>query len=139
LAEDNLVNQLLATRLLERQGYGIETVNNGREALARLEDRSKPGFDVILMDIQMPEMDGFEATVAIRAQEISTGKHHSIIAMTAHAMKGDRERCLAAGMDGYVSKPIRPDELYAAIESAFKVAPDILPRDFVGSESGVLY
>jgi CheY-like chemotaxis protein len=112
LAEDNVVNQLLASRLLEKQGHHVVTAGNGRAVLERLE---KATFDLILMDIQMPEMDGFEATAIIRKKEESTGKHLPIIAMTAHAMEGDRERCLAAGMDGYVSKPVRLLDLIDAI------------------------
>jgi len=113
LAEDNVVNQLLAKRLLEKQGHDVVIVGNGRAALERLE---KETFDLVLMDIQMPEMDGFEATAAIRRLEESTGKHLPIVAMTAHAMEGDRERCLAASMDGYVAKPIRAKDLMEAIE-----------------------
>ncbi len=113
LAEDNAVNQMLAVRLLEKRGYTVTVAVNGREALAAFE---KESFDVILMDIQMPEMDGFEATAAIRAKEKSTGDHIPIIAMTAHSLVGDQERCLAAGMDGYVSKPIRTHQLFAVIE-----------------------
>jgi PAS domain S-box-containing protein len=108
LAEDNPVNQTLAMRILEKLGHNVQVVNDGREALRRSQAEE---FDLILMDVQMPEMDGLEATKAIRAAEASTGKHMSIIAMTAHAMKGDREKCLSAGMDGYLSKPIRIDEL----------------------------
>ncbi|MGO9269397.1 MAG: ATP-binding protein [Terriglobia bacterium] len=114
LAEDNLVNQRLALRLLEKRGHTLTIANNGREALESLE---KDAFDVVLMDVQMPVIDGFEATAAIREKERGTGKHQPIIAMTAHAMNGDRERCLAAGMDGYVSKPIQPQELFEAIET----------------------
>ncbi|MGA2988809.1 MAG: response regulator, partial [Terriglobia bacterium] len=114
LAEDNEVNQLLAARLLEKQGHNVVTVVNGRAALEQLE---KAAFDLILMDIQMPDMDGFEATAAIRKEEESTGKHLAIVAMTAHAMEGDRERCLAAGMDGYISKPIHARDLMDAIEN----------------------
>lgn len=88
--------------------------NNGREALERLEQQT---FDLVLMDVQMPEMGGFEATIAIRDKEKGTRNHIPIIAMTAEAMKGDRERCLAAGMDGYAAKPIRPKELFEAIEA----------------------
>jgi len=109
-----VVNQLLATRLLEKQGHNVVTVGNGRAVLERLE---KETFDLILMDIQMPEMDGFEATAAIRKEEESTGQHLLIVAMTAHAMQGDRDRCLAAGMDGYLAKPIRTKDLIDAIEN----------------------
>ncbi len=111
LAEDNPVNQTLAMRILEKLGHKVQVVNNGREALGRSQAEE---FDLILMDVQMPEMDGLEATTAIRAAEASTGKHVPIVAMTAHAMKGDREKCLSAGMDGYLSKPIRIDELKQA-------------------------
>jgi two-component system, sensor histidine kinase and response regulator len=113
LVEDNAVNQTLAVRLLEKRGYSVSVTGNGLEALAALE---KEQFDIVLMDIQMPEMDGFEATAAIREKEKSSGKHVPIIAMTANALKGDQERCEAAGLDGYVSKPIRTKELFAAIE-----------------------
>ncbi len=108
LAEDNAVNQKVAARLLEKQGHRVTVTANGREALAALD---RENFDVALMDVQMPEMDGFEATAAIRAREDRTGRHLPIIAMTAHAMQGDKERCLAAGMDGYISKPIRAQHL----------------------------
>jgi signal transduction histidine kinase/DNA-binding response OmpR family regulator len=113
LAEDNAVNQRLAVRLLEKRGHRVAVAGNGREALAVLE---KEKFDLIFMDVQMPEMDGLEATVAIREKERSTGVHLPIIALTAHAMKGDREQCLAAGMDGYLTKPIRPQELDEILE-----------------------
>jgi signal transduction histidine kinase/ActR/RegA family two-component response regulator len=113
LAEDNLVNQRLALRLLEKHGHRVALAANGRQALeALLWDH----FDLVMMDVQMPDMDGFEATAAIREEEKKTGAHLPIIAMTAHSMKGDREACLSAGMDGYVSKPIRPEELFAVIE-----------------------
>ena len=108
LAEDNLVNQRLATRLLEKRGHRVNVAANGREVLQEIE---KTNFDLILMDLQMPEMDGFAATEAIREREKGTDAHQEIIALTAHAMVGDRERCLANGMDGYLSKPIRPQEL----------------------------
>ncbi len=102
LAEDNLVNQKVAQKLLEKEGHSVVIANNGREAV---EKYGAEHFDLILMDVQMPEMDGFEATAAIRAQEQGTVRHIPIIALTAHAMKGYSEKCLAAGMDGYVSKP----------------------------------
>ena len=114
LAEDNAVNQHLAVRLLEKRGYTVSVAADGRLAVAALE---KETFDLVLMDIQMPGMDGFEATATIRQKEARTGGHIPIIAMTAHALKGDQERCLAAGMDGYVSKPIRTTELFSAIEA----------------------
>jgi CheY-like chemotaxis protein len=119
LAEDNAVNQVLAVRLLQKQGHQVVVVGNGKEALAALEEQS---FDLVLMDVQMPEMGGFEATAAIREQERGTGRHQPILAMTAHAMKGDRERCLEAGMDGYVSKPIQPKELLQAINALTRAA-----------------
>jgi PAS domain S-box-containing protein len=118
LAEDNPVNQTLAMRILERLGHKVQLVNNGKEALGRVQAEE---FDVILMDVQMPEMDGLEATRAIRNAEAGTGKHVSIVAMTAHAMKGDRENCLSAGMDGYLSKPIRIDELKGAMSEMEKI------------------
>jgi CheY-like chemotaxis protein len=116
LAEDNRVNQLVAARLLGKRGHTVVIVGNGREALAALDDPGSGGFDLILMDVQMPDMDGFEATGIIRAREKSSGARLPIIAMTANAMKGDEERCLAAGMDGYVSKPFQVEELFATID-----------------------
>jgi len=114
LAEDNPVNQLLASRLLEKRGHRVVVTANGREALAALE---KESYDLVLMDVQMPEMDGLEATAAIREKEKGSGIHQPVIALTAHAMKGDRERCLAGGMDGYLSKPIRLQELDELLEA----------------------
>lgn len=114
LAEDNPVNAKLATRLLEKQGHASRLVSNGREAVAAF--LAEP-FDLVLMDVQMPEMDGLEATAAIRKHERKTGGRIPIIALTAHAMKGDRERCIAAGMNGYLSKPIRASELQETIDS----------------------
>jgi len=116
LAEDNKINQAVAARLLGKRGHTVVIVENGREALAALEQPDFGGFDLVLMDVQMPDMDGFEATGIIRAREQSSGGHLPIIAMTAHAMKGDKERCLAAGMDGYVSKPIQVEEFFATID-----------------------
>jgi two-component system sensor histidine kinase/response regulator len=113
VAEDNAVNQRLATRLLEKRGHRVTVMANGRQAVEALANQT---FDLVLMDVQMPEMDGFEATAAIRERERHNGSHIPIIALTAHAMKGDRERCLIAGMDGYLSKPIRPQELDEILE-----------------------
>ena len=113
LAEDNAVNQRVALRLLEKHGHAVVVANNGREALSIL---AHERFDLVLMDVQMPEMDGFEATAKIREQEKNTGRRLPIIAMTAHAMKGDEERCLAAGMDGYISKPINSTGLFALLD-----------------------
>ena len=117
LAEDNVVNQRLAVKLLTKRGHHVTVAENGKEAVAAF---IKEPFDLILMDVQMPEMDGFEATAVIREREKETGGRIPIIAMTAHAMKGDRERCLEAGMDEYVSKPIRPQAVVDAIESVIK-------------------
>jgi PAS domain S-box-containing protein len=113
LAEDNAVNQKVATRLLEKRGHTVFLAESGTQALAAWQEQP---FDLVLMDVQMPEMDGFEATALIRKQEHSSSQHIPIIAMTAHAMVGDRDRCLAAGMDDYVSKPINMNELFEAIE-----------------------
>jgi CheY-like chemotaxis protein len=117
LAEDNPVNQALATRILEGLGHKVQVVNDGKEAI---EQAQAQDFELIFMDVQMPELDGLEATRAIRATEAGTGKHVPIVAMTAHAMKGDREKCLSAGMDGYLSKPIRIDELKQTISEVEK-------------------
>jgi signal transduction histidine kinase/CheY-like chemotaxis protein/HPt (histidine-containing phosphotransfer) domain-containing protein len=119
LAEDNPVNQKLAVHLLEKQGHTTLVAENGQEALDLLELHT---FDLVLMDVQMPQLGGLEATAQIRTREKGTGRHTPIIAMTAHAMKGDRERCLEAGMDGYVSKPVHAEELFKAI-ARFAPAP----------------
>ncbi len=129
VAEDNRINQAVAVHTLESMGHSVVLANHGRDALSLLKAVK---FDLVLMDIQMPEMDGFMATQKIRADEGRTGSHLPIIAMTAHAMKGDRERCLQAGMDGYVTKPIRARELAEIIASvrpcdALCVAPETLP------------
>ena len=122
ICEDHPVNQKLATRLLEKAGHRIVLAGTGKEALAAWDKPGDPGFDVILMDIQMPEMDGMETTVAIRKREQETGKHIPIIAMTANAMRGDKERYLEVGMDGYISKPIHARGLYAEIENCLQSA-----------------
>jgi CheY-like chemotaxis protein len=115
VAEDNAVNQLLVRRMLEKRGHRVVVASNGREALVEIE---KGVYDLVLMDVQMPEMDGIEATLAIREKEKvrGDGSHQAIVALTAHAMKGDEERCKAAGMDGYLTKPIRPQELGSLLE-----------------------
>ena len=121
LAEDSLVNQQLAVALLSGEGHDVTVANNGREAVAAVE---KGRFDLVLMDVQMPDMDGLEATAIIRRNELAGDKRRMpIIAMTAHALSGDRERCLEAGMDGYTSKPINADELFAAIEQLAAAKP----------------
>ena len=132
LAEDGAINQQVAVRLLEERGHSVVVVDNGRAAVEQVAAQAsassaEPPFDVVLMDVQMPEMDGLEATAAIRRAEAQTGGHVPIIAMTAHAMKGDRDRFLAAGMDGYVAKPVRPHELYAAVEGGGPNDEDGLP------------
>ena len=121
VAEDSPVNQKLVVRLLEKWGHTVVVAHDGKEAFAALDEQR---FDVVLMDVQMPEMDGFEGTAAIRAKEETTGLHVPIIAMTAHAMQGDRERCLEAGMDGYVAKPIRARELFEVVESLAPAGAD---------------
>src|SRR5438034_11673196 len=111
---------MVAKRLLERWGHAVVLAQTGREAVAA---HAQQKFDVILMDMQMPEMNGFEATAAIRAAEGTSSDGTPIVAMTAHAMKGDRERCLAGGMDDYVSKPINPAVLFDVIDSARSLIP----------------
>lgn len=113
LAEDNVINQKIAVRILENRGQTVTVAEDGEQVLAALD---KEAFDLVLMDVQMPKMDGFQATTAIRDKEKQTGAHVPIIAMTAHAMKGDRERCLEAGMDDYIAKPLKPNEILAAID-----------------------
>lgn len=115
LAEDNPINQKVAVHLLEKKGHKVTVAENGQQVLDKL---AQEEFDIILMDVQMPIMNGFEVTQKIRELEKESGKHIPIVAMTAHAMKGDREKCLEAGMDDYVSKPLYPKELYEAIERA---------------------
>jgi CheY-like chemotaxis protein len=129
LAEDNVVNQKLALRLLEKRGHIVLVANNGRDALAAIKQYQ---FDVVLMDVQMPEMGGFEATAAIRAGERDGGAHLPIVAMTAHAMKGDEERCLAAGMDGYVSKPIHVERLMEVIHHVVRT----VGAEYIGPLAG---
>jgi CheY-like chemotaxis protein len=119
LAEDNLVNQKLAVGLLEKMGHRVTVAQNGREALDLLQDRD---FDLVLMDVQMPEMDGFAATKELRKREQGQQRHIPVIAMTAHAMKGDRETCIAAGMDGYIAKPINRADLQQVIQEAVRVS-----------------
>jgi two-component system sensor histidine kinase/response regulator len=120
LAEDNPVNQRVALHILQKGNHSVLAVGNGREAVEALK---REEFDLVLMDVQMPEMDGFEATDAIRTRERITGRHIPIIAMTAHAMKGDRERCLEAGMDDYVAKPVHAAELLRVIQKFASPAP----------------
>ena len=121
LAEDNLINQKIAVRMLEKEGHHVKVAGNGKEALTALQQES---FDLVLMDVQMPEMGGFETTSIIRMQENGGGRL-PIVAMTAHAMKGDRERCLAAGMDDYIAKPVQRSDLLRVLDSltAYRTAP----------------
>ena len=120
LAEDNIINQKLAVKILENRGHRVTVVENGEEVLDALE---KGPFDVILMDVQMPMMDGFQATREIRRREVATKAHQPIVAMTAHAMVGDREKCLEAGMDGYISKPLKPLDLLRTIDEILARRP----------------
>jgi CheY-like chemotaxis protein len=116
LVEDNKINQVLAVKLLEKWGHLVTISGNGNEALIALE---KQNFDLILMDVEMPGMDGLQATRAIRELEKNTGQHIPIVAMTAYAMESDRLRCLEAGMDAYISKPINIKELFQTVESLY--------------------
>jgi CheY-like chemotaxis protein len=125
VAEDNPINQSVALHMLEKAGYRADAVANGKEAVDALE---KIPYDLVLMDVQMPEMDGFEATGFIRAKEKNTTTHIPIIAMTAYAMEGDQERCLEAGMDDYVPKPIRPKQLFEVLDRWIRRRTYIPPR-----------
>jgi PAS domain S-box-containing protein len=133
LAEDNPVNQEVAVQMLERRGHSVIVAENGRQALTAIE-RHK--FDLVLMDVQMPEMGGLEATQLIREKEKSTGGHLPIVAMTAHAMQGDRERCIAAGMDGYLAKPIDPKSFLQTVEGISQqvAQPEKGPQDAAAHE-----
>jgi CheY-like chemotaxis protein len=122
LAEDNHVNQKLAVQILKKRGHAIVVAETGRQALTLLERQS---FDLVLMDVQMPDMDGIEATAAIREREKGATGHVPIIAMTAHAMAGDKQRFLHAGMDGYVSKPIQTKELLQVIDELIRKSKDV--------------
>jgi len=127
VAEDNAINRELVMRLLQKYGHTVLAVTTGREAVDLL-DKDASNCDIVLMDVEMPDMDGFQATAIIREKEKATGKHIPIVAMTAYAMKGDRERCLSAGMDGYVPKPIRHEDLIETIQTLVLEAPKIPPR-----------
>ena len=134
VAEDNPTNQKLVSMLLDQHGHQVSIVGNGRLAVERA---AQEPFDLILMDVQMPEMSGLEATIAIRESERHTRRHIPIIALTARAMPGDREHCLTAGMDAYVSKPVRADELFAAIDAiAGSPAPEETPTDMPAPSAG---
>jgi CheY-like chemotaxis protein len=136
VAEDNPINRAVATGILEKRGHSLVHAANGREAVAAV---AAEMFDLILMDVQMPEMDGFEATWRIRELEEATGRHTRIVAMTAHAMAGDLERCLAAGMDDYVSKPLRKEDLLQALEGAnVEAEPDETETTFLFSRQELL-
>ena len=119
LAEDNRVNRVVAVKMLQDQGHSVTAVENGAEALRQIGEHR---YDAVFMDVQMPVMDGLIATAKIREAEVDSGEHLPIIALTANAMDGDRERCLNAGMDGYISKPVHSEELCRALEELCAVA-----------------
>lgn len=122
VAEDQIINRKIVVQLLEKKGWQVNAVENGKLALDAVQEKN---YDIILMDVQMPEMDGFDATRGIRLFEKDKAYHTPIVAMTAHAMKGDREKCLAAGMDYYITKPVNPNELYSTIEKFARIPQDI--------------
>jgi two-component system sensor histidine kinase/response regulator len=122
LVEDSVVNQIVVSRMLEKRGHTVIVANNGREALAILDDTARGGFSCVLMDVEMPEMGGFECTAVIRETERVTRVHLRIIAMSARGGKGDDTRCLAAGMDAYLPKPFNPDDLFELVEHQLPVS-----------------
>lgn len=132
VADDNPINQKVTGRILEKLGYRYDAVSNGKEVVDSLE---RVKYDLVLMDVQMPELDGFEATAAIRQRERETGGHVPIVAVTAHALKGDKERCVSAGMDDYISKPVQPDELIRVLER-YLPGDAIRPKSLVRGEPG---
>ncbi len=142
LAEDNNVNQKLAVRMLEKRGHKVTVANDGKETIAAFE---KESFDLILMDMQMPELSGFEITEAIRKKEMESGVHTPVVALTAHTMKGDKKRFIEAGMDGYISKPIKSKELYETIEKLSglkqhtKISKDILAHTLIEKKTALTY
>ena len=136
LAEDVEINQKVAAKILEKHGYRVLIANNGREAVEQWE---REPVDIVFMDIQMPEIDGYQATAAIREKEQGTGRHTPISAMTAYAMKGDAEKCLAAGMDAYISKPVKAEEILMTIEKligAGESCHELLPRELAAAGNG---
>jgi CheY-like chemotaxis protein len=133
LAEDNAINRLVAIHVLKRAGHQVVVAVDGQDALAALK---REAFDLVLMDVQMPSMDGFAATALIRAEEKTTGQHIPIVAMTAHALKGDRERCLEAGMDAYVPKPFDDADLFSAMSAAVGVAEQSAPGEEACHDAG---
>lgn len=134
LTEDHPVNRVLAQKILQKQGHTVTCANNGQDAVHLWELQQPPKFDIVLMDVQMPVMDGLQATAYIREKEKESGAHVPIVAMTAHAMKGDRERCLEGGMDGYISKPITPGGLAKAIAEALSISAIVKPAPEVATK-----
>jgi two-component system, sensor histidine kinase and response regulator len=134
LAEDNAINQRLACLMLEKRGHKVRVARDGKEALAAAAEED---FDLILMDVQMPEMDGFEVTAAIRQKEFGTQRHTPVVAITAHAMRGDRERCILAGMDGYVAKPIQANKLFDMIERVVPPFPSLPDANKTQTQTGL--
>jgi CheY-like chemotaxis protein/HPt (histidine-containing phosphotransfer) domain-containing protein len=135
LVEDNIVNQNVAVCMLEKEGHTVTVANNGQEALDKLDEIVAGTYDIILMDVQMPVMGGFEASAAIREREKATGKHITIIALTANAMKGDQERCLAAGMDDYIPKPFDTEKLQSTLSKWSNEKRSFLSSDVQSGDS----
>ena len=133
LAEDHAVNKRLATAMLEKHGHNVVAVENGQDAISAIAVET---FDLVLMDVQMPKVGGLEAISIIRASEIGTGRHLPIVTLTAHAMKGDREACLAAGSDAYLAEPIRAADLLGVLEQLSIQEPSLATRSFARRPRG---